>query len=326
VPSGNTVITATEEIIQAASNTPGFNFNNSPLGNSGSDQALARSSTVGTQGLSSFAVGRINNELGFGGLVLSASSESVSMLIRALEESRRLEILSRPQIRTLDNQPAMIQVGQNVPFILNSTITQFGQTNSIEFRDVGLILGVTPRISPDGTVVMEIDAEKSTLGPEEQGIPIAATIDGTIIRAPSIETTRAQTTVSAASGETIVLGGLITKSTAVISRSVPYLSDIPVLGDIFRYDGVVKRRTELMIILTPQVIYSATDNERIKQIEMARMSWCTADVYDLHGDVDYHFPEDVTNFDEPTEVIYPDVQPRGNADAVDENDIDERQQ
>ena len=326
VPSGNTVITATEEIIQAASNTPGFNFNNSPLGNSGSDQALARSGTVGTQGLSSFAVGRINNELGFGGLVLSASSDSVSMLIRALEESRRLEILSRPQIRTLDNQPAMIQVGQNVPFILNSTITQFGQTNSIEFRDVGLILGVTPRISPDGTVVMEIDAEKSTLGPEEQGIPIAATIDGTIIRAPSIETTRAQTTVSAASGETIVLGGLITKSTAVISRSVPYLSDIPVLGDIFRYDGVVKRRTELMIILTPQVIYSATDNERIKQIEMARMSWCTADVYDLHGDVDYHFPEDVTNFDEPTEVIYPDVQPRGNADAVDENDIDERQQ
>ena len=318
VPSGNTVITATEDVIQAASNTPGFNFNNLPLGNSGSDQALARSRAVGGQGLSSFAVGRVNNELGFGGLVLSASSESVSMLIRALQESRRIEILSRPQIRTLDNQPALIQVGENVPFILNSTITAFGQTNSIEFRDVGLILGVTPRISPDGTVVMEVDAEKSTVGPEEQGIPIAVTIDGTIIRAPSIETTRAQTTVSAASGETIVLGGLITKNNAVINRSVPYLSDIPLIGDVFRFDSVVNRRKELLIILTPQVIYSAADEERIKQAEMARMSWCTADVYDLQGDVDYRFPNEMTNLDKPTEVIYPDIQPRGNVDAVDE--------
>ena len=147
-----------------------------------------------------------------------------------------------------------------------------------------------------------------------------------IIRAPSIETTRAQTTVSAASGETIVLGGLITKNSAVISRSVPYLSDIPLIGDVFRYDSSINRRTELMIILTPQVIHSATDNERIKQAEMARMSWCTADVYDLHGDVDYSFPDEVTNLEEPTEVIYPDVQPRGNAD-IDEDDVnDERQQ
>jgi len=103
-----------------------------------------------------------------------------------------------------------------------------------------------------------------------------------------------------------------------VSRSVPYLSDIPLIGDIFRFDGETNRRTELLIILTPQVIYSATDDERIKQIEMARMSWCTADVYDLQGDVDYHFPDDLTNFDEATEVIYPDIQPRGNVDAVNE--------
>ena len=83
------IITVTEDVIQAATNTPGFNFNNQPLGNSGSQKALANSNQVGGQGLSSFAVGRINNELGFGGLVLSASSESVSVLIRALEESRR---------------------------------------------------------------------------------------------------------------------------------------------------------------------------------------------------------------------------------------------
>ena len=308
VQNGGNIITTTEDIIQSATNTPGFNFNNFPLGNSGSNRALANSGTVGGQGLSSFAVGRVNNELGFGGLVLSASSENVSILLRALQESRRIEILSRPQIRTLDNQPAFIQVGQVVPFILNSTITQFGQTNSISFRDVGLILGVTPRISPDGTVVMEIDAEKSTIGPEEQGIPISVGNDGTIIRAPTIETTRAQTTVSAATGETIVLGGLITKSNSVTQRSVPYLSSIPVLGDLFKYDSKSNRRSELVLILTPHIIHGPEDNERIKQVEMARMSWCMADVYDLHGDVNYHFQDQSMMFDEPSEVIYPDDQ------------------
>ena len=71
-----------------------FNFNNLPLGNSGSDRSLATRESVGGQGLTNFSVGRVNSELGFGGLVLSASSESVSILIRALKESRRLEILS----------------------------------------------------------------------------------------------------------------------------------------------------------------------------------------------------------------------------------------
>lgn len=318
------VVTVTEQIIQAATNTPGFNFNNETLGNSGSTAALAGAHIVGGQGLGSFGVGRTNSELGFGGLVLSASSESISVLVRALEESRRLEVLSRPQIRTLDNQPAFIQVGQVVPFILNSTITQFGQTNSVDFRDVGLILGVTPRISPDGTVVMEIDAEKSTVGPEEQGIPIAATQDGTIIRSPSIETTRAQTTVSAASGETIVLGGLITKSNATTQRGVPYISDIPVVGDLFKYENTSVRRTELLIILTPHVIRNAEDNERIKQMEMARMSWCTADIYDMHGDVNYHFPADNLDLDAPTREIYPDADPTGASGVPRPNDLQSR--
>ena len=81
------VVTTTNDVIQAASNTPGFNFNNFPLGNSGSDQALANAGTVGGQSLANFGVGRTNTELGYGGLVLSASSENVSVLIRALEQT-----------------------------------------------------------------------------------------------------------------------------------------------------------------------------------------------------------------------------------------------
>ncbi len=150
--------------------------------------ALTNSNRVGGQGLSNFSVGRLNNELGFGGLVLSASSENVSFLLRALQESRRLEVLSRPQVLTLDNQQAFIQVGQRVPRIVSSVVNQNFAQNSVLLENVGLIIGVTPRISPEGNVVMEIDAEKSKLGPESEGIPISVSNNGSVIRAPRIDT------------------------------------------------------------------------------------------------------------------------------------------
>lgn len=307
-PSG--IVTVQDQIIQSATNTPGYDFNNNPLGNSGSDKALARSGTVGSQGLSHFNLGRMSSELGYGGLVLSASSESVSMLIRALQESRKLEILGRPQIMTLDNQSAFIQVGKQVPRISGSRFDGRTQINQIELEPTGLMLAVTPRISPEGMVVMEVDAEKSELGPEAEGIPVSVT-EGVAIRQPSINITLAQTTVSAASGETIVIGGLINKYDSKIERRVPYLSDIPILGHLFRYDNDTSRRNELLIILTPHVVKDAADAERIKQIEAARMSWCLADVHAIHGPTGLYEDRDTSSWQGQGEVVYPDENPRG---------------
>jgi general secretion pathway protein D len=313
-PAG--VVTETAQQIVAASNIPGFNFNSTaPLGNSGSAKALGSSQYVGGQGISNFSVGRGNEELGFGGLVLSASSENVSFLLRALQDSRRLEILSRPQVLTLDNQQAFIQVGQRVPRIVNSIITQQNTQNVVALENVGLIIGVTPRISPDGNVVMEIDAEKSKLGPENEGIPISIAQDGTVIRSPRVDTITAQATVSAADGETIILGGLISKSTLTQHRQVPWLGDIPIIKYLFSYDYNSMQRTELLIIMTPHVIRTSGDMERLKQAEFARMSWCEADVFEMHGDV---FPQ--TGFmnqlveDEDCQLVYPDADPRGGID------------
>ncbi len=309
-PAG--ILTETDEIIAGATNTPGFNWNNSPLGNSGSEQAIAGSRNVGGQGLSSFDVGRVNSELGFGGLVLAASSANVSFLLRALEESRRMQVLSRPQILTLDNQPAFIQVGQRVPRIVGSSLNQIGQQNQIELENVGLILGVTPRISPEGNVVMEIDAEKSAVGPESEGIPVSVSAEGTVIRSPRVDVTSAQATVSAADGETIILGGLITNSQREIHRKVPLLGDIPLLKYLFRFDSYVDRRTELLIILTPRIVRSAEDADRLKQVELARMNWCAADVVELHGDVFSNYGwHDGVHGEEAYEVIFPHDDPRG---------------
>jgi hypothetical protein len=252
--------------------------------------------------------------------VLSASSNSVSVLIRALQASNRVQILSRPQIRTLDNQSAYIQVGQRVPRVSSTSTTQGFQSSNIVLENVGLIVGVTPRISPDGMVIMEVDAEKSNIGSESQGIPISIGPDGSVVRSPRVDTTQAQATVSAASGETIVLGGLITNSTEELSRRVPFLSDIPVLGRLFRYDGVQDRRTELLIILTPHVILTPEDSERIKQAEVARMSWCAAQVYDLYEDIGYIGEPVLPSLETQigAEVIYPDRDPRGAAPVLEE--------
>ncbi|NQT14385.1 MAG: hypothetical protein HQ582_16640 [Planctomycetes bacterium] len=302
--------TSQQETVIAATQLPGYDFNNQPLGNAGSEKSFARSGNVAGQALSTFALGRTSSELGYGGLVMSASSEGVSVLIRALQETRRLDVLGRPQIMTLDNQPAFIQVGKSVPRIAATRFQSNYQTNEIVLEPTGLIMGVTPRISPDGTVVMEIDAQKSELGPEAEGIPVSV-VEGTVIRQPSINITLAQTTVSAASGETIVLGGLITKKNSTVHRRVPFLADIPVLGNLFRYDNESERRTELLIILTPYVIDNADEAERLKQLEAARMSWCLADVHAIHGPIGVEEDSDTSGWHGEGEVIFPDLNPRG---------------
>lgn len=309
-PAG--VVTETVQEIVAASNTPGFDFNNNPLGNSGSAKSLARSGVVGGQGLSNFSVGRNNDQLGFGGLVLSASSENVSFLLRALQDCRRLEILSRPQVLTLDNQQAFIQVGQRIPRITTANVTQFGFQTGVTLENVGLIIGVTPRISPDGTVVMEIDAEKSKIRPEDEGIPISVAQDGSVIRSPILDTITAQATVSAADGETIILGGLISRENFTNHRKVPWLGDIPILKNLFRYELEEMKRTELLIIMTPHVVRNEADMQRLKQAEFSRMSWCEADIFDIHGDINaFNGPVSHSLESDQWQVVYPDVDPRG---------------
>ena len=301
----------TSQRIVSSEATPGFNFNNPnlPLGN---NAGATNTRVVGSQGLSSLGVGRINSELGFGGLVLSASSESVSALIRALKQCQRLEVLSRPQVMTLDNQPAFIQVGQRVPRITSTQTTATGTINATVLENVGLILAVTPRISPDGLVVMEIDAENSKLGPESEGIPISININGDVIRSPRIDTSMAQTTVSAVSGQTVVLGGLLTKHKTKLTRRVPLLSDIPVVGNLFRYDMEDIKKNELLIIMTPHIVKTEEDAEKIKLAESARMDWCLADVVKLHGDSGLRGRRDEW-LDDEVPVIYPDLNPAGQA-------------
>ncbi len=280
-------VSSTERIVSQQAN-PGFAFNNQAHGNN----PAINTSTVGGQGLSHFSLGRVNGDLGYGGLVLSAGSESVSVLIRALAARRRIHVLSRPQIRTLDNQQAMIQVGQQVPIVDGVNISTTGSSNPVIRQDqAGIILKVTPRISPDEVIVMEVAAEKSAFIPG-LGVPVFTDVKtGGVIRSPVKDVITAQTTVSIPNGQTIVLGGMITSTDDVIERKVPGLGDLPVIGHAFRHDIATTRRTELLIFLTPRIVHNSLDSEMIKQIEASRISFCEGCAERVHGPL-FAVPED----------------------------------
>jgi type II secretion system protein D len=310
--SGGAVSTTTNSAIVTATGAPGFNFNNGiPLGNNVAttlnQSTLSTAGQVGTQALTNFAVNRADPTLGFGGFVFSASSDAVSVLLRALQEKRRVEVLSRPQLMALDGQTGYVQVGQDVPTVTGVNQTTFGQTNTIAYRQVGLILQVLPRISPDGLIVMQINANKSQVS-NDAGIPISVSTGGTVVTAPRIDVSQAITTISALSGQTVILGGLLETTKNELHRRVPIIADIPLLGDLFRYDSVAEERRELLIILTPQIIYTKTDSDLVKQIESSRMSWILSDVINLHGEAGLRSRCDEW-YDGEMESIYPNFVP-----------------
>ena len=242
----------TNQTILSKSTTPGFAFNNAPLGNNAVNPGI-----VGTQALSNLGTGRVNGDLGFGGLVLSAGSDSVSALLRALDSKFKVDVLSRPQIRTVENKEAFIQIGQQVPVVDGVTVNAVGSANPVIRQDkAGIILKTTPRISPDGRVQIDVMTEKSAfLLARGSGVPIFTdTTTGRVIEAPVKDITTATTTVSIQTGETVVLGGMISNAENVVHRKVPFLGDIPLLGRLFRYDLQQHSRKELLVFLTPIVL------------------------------------------------------------------------
>jgi type II secretory pathway component GspD/PulD (secretin) len=257
----------------------GFPFNSGAAAN----QNATFQETLAGQALSNLGVGRINNSVGYGGLVLSAGNESVNVLMRALKDKQCVRVLSRPHIMTMENLQGRVQIGASVPRVAGSTQSNFGTTQNIEFVDVGVILEVTPRVSPDGMIVMQVSAVKSAVGPEETGVTIGFGNNGEPIRAQQIFETEAQTTLMARSGQTVVFSGLIQEEKTHIERGAPILSDLPVIGPLFKFESDAASRSELLIIMTPTLITDGQDIEMQNHDEMDRMHWCLSDVAEVYG-------------------------------------------
>ena len=183
-----------------------------------------------------------------GGYSALVTGNNFNFLLRALESDGHLEVLSRPQILTADNQPASINIGQRIPLITGSQITpQGGVNNQFEYRDVGVNLSVTPRIVGDGFVQIDVQTTNSSLSSATVQINADATV-------PIINERRASTMVSVQSGQTVIIGGLISASEDSRKRKMPLMGSIPVLGHLFKNSRDVSDRKELLVLLTPQIL------------------------------------------------------------------------
>jgi type II secretory pathway component GspD/PulD (secretin) len=184
-----------------------------------------------------------------GGFGSAISGNKFNFLFRALESEDRLHVLSRPQILTADNQQAQITVGQQVPLVNGSSVIGLtgNSVNTFAYTNVGVSLTVTPTISPDGFVKMIVAPQITQLTADTVAVSPG-------LNAPIINERSATTSVSVQSGQSILIGGLISTDDELTRKSIPVLGQIPLLGALFRSDVKTSTRTELLILLTPQVL------------------------------------------------------------------------
>ena len=194
---------------------------------------------------------------GLAGFAFTITGEDFNFLVRALQADSRLEVIQRPMIMCQDNQKANITVGQQVPFIRGTQVSNAGQiTSQVEYQKIGVILDVEPHINPDGFVFLKVKPEISAIA--------TSTIDiGNGVLAPVFTDRSAETTVAVKDGETVVIGGLITTTESEAENKVPFLGDIPGLGILFRATTRTKSRTELLVAMTPRVVRTVEDGRRI---------------------------------------------------------------
>jgi general secretion pathway protein D len=172
---------------------------------------------------------------------------NIASFINAMAKDSDVNVISTPQILTMDNKEAEIKVGSNVPYLTNTytdTSNLNNQQRTFDYRDVGVTLKLTPQINQQGDIRMKLFTETSTL--------VAGTGDTQF--APTTLKRSASTTVNMHDGSTMVIGGLIGDTLSLGNSRVPFLGDIPILGYLFKSISRSREKTNLYIFLTPYII------------------------------------------------------------------------
>jgi MSHA biogenesis protein MshL len=188
------------------------------------------------------------------------SHRGLQAVVEALQQQGNLKIVSKPRLRTLNNQPAVVRVGQDIPVFLKQVTIAGGnppivtETESIQTVTVGTVLSITPQVSADGLITLDITPAISRL------VRIDSSGSGNTT-APVIDIRQASSIVRLRDGDTIIMGGLVQESEFSTQRKVPILSGIPFIGRVlFTADAKSKERSELVFFLTPRIVSDAGGN------------------------------------------------------------------
>jgi len=186
------------------------------------------------------------------------NSQNIRVLLKALAEQSKLNVLSTPSLMVLNNQEAQIVVGDQVPIQTSATTNTSGGsspliTNNIQYQQTGVILNVRPRVNAGGLVVLEVNQTVSQ--------PSTNTISN--IDSPQISNRTIKSTVAVKDRDTLALGGLIQDNRREAQSGIPWLYQLPIIGALFSQTSRNTERTELVVLLTPHVVGDETDSRNI---------------------------------------------------------------
>lgn len=185
--------------------------------------------------------GGVEGQITIGEITLGGSFERSGLInatLRALQTEGKTNILSNPKVLTLDGKEAKILSGSKIPIRI---ITPEG-LETVEYRDVGISMTITPRLSSDGLITMEVNPKIESLGEELiQGYPVINSREEKVI-------------IRANLGETVVIGGLITSEEIENIRKIPFLSNIPIFGELFKFTHTKSKKTEIVILITAHLL------------------------------------------------------------------------
>jgi general secretion pathway protein D len=225
-------------------------------GSQGSDTPVADAVNTGT--LTGLPAGFVAGVIGKGITLGAITFPTISAFVRAVKTDSDFNVISTPQILTLDNEEASIEVGQNIPFVtqvVESSQTTDRPIQNFQYKDVGVTLKVTPQINDDGFIRLKMEESvKSVIS--------QTALRGTVL-APTTTYRTAKTTIAVKDGETAVIGGLIETKLDRGKTQTPCLGNIPAFGWLFKTTSDRDEKTNLMVFLTPRV---ARTPEEVKQI------------------------------------------------------------
>lgn len=189
------------------------------------------------------------------------------LVLDALAGVTQVKIVSSPSVVVVDNQPATLKVGDEVPIATQQAQSVVSPeapvVNTIRFRETGVILRVTPRVNSSGLVTMDVEQEISQVA----SAPGSTTTSLT----PTISQRRIASTISVYSGQTVALGGLISEQANTDKRNVPILNRVPLVGDLIGKNEVERKRTELIVFINPRVIRNSEDASRVSEDLRSRL-------------------------------------------------------
>jgi general secretion pathway protein D len=196
--------------------------------------------------------------------LLVGAENSPRVILDALHNLTDVKVLSNPSLVVLDNQPATLQVGDQVPFSTGTaTVLTANNTvvNTIDYKNTGIILRVLPRANSNGNVVLDIEQEISS---------VAAGSTGSLT--PTISQRRVKSSIAVASGQTVLLAGLISETENKQRQGIPLLDSLPGVGDAFSHQVNTRGRTELILFIRPTLVRDAVDAHVIAEEMRTKMN------------------------------------------------------